>query len=251
MVCYERTGKCGVKKMYSVERAIILAAGIGKRMQPVTFTKPKPLVCVNGIRMIDTALDALIYNGISEIYIVVGYLKDQFEVIKRKYPMVQLIENPYYKSSNNISSLYVAREHLKNAIILDGDQVICNKEIMTKKFERSGYNCVWTDEETKEWLLRIKEGVIVECSRMGGKRGWQLYSVSRWAEQDADKLKKHIEYEFEVKQNRDIYWDDIALFCYPQEYELGIMEMQNGDVVEIDDLKELAFRDASYDKYIN
>ena len=64
--------------MHKVERAIILAAGIGKRMNPVTLKTPKPLVKVNGVRMIDTIIKALYHNGITEIYIVVGYLKEQF-----------------------------------------------------------------------------------------------------------------------------------------------------------------------------
>ena len=57
-----------------VERAVIMAAGIGKRMQPLTLKTPKPLVKVNGVRMIDTVVDALKVNGISEIYVVVGHL---------------------------------------------------------------------------------------------------------------------------------------------------------------------------------
>ena len=58
--------------MYKVERAIIMAAGIGKRMQPITLDTPKPLVKVNGVRMIDTVIKGLRENGITEIYVVVG-----------------------------------------------------------------------------------------------------------------------------------------------------------------------------------
>ena len=60
--------------MHTVKRAIIMAAGFGSRMQPVTLTTPKPLVKVNGMRMIDTVIQGLHHNGIQEIYIVAGYL---------------------------------------------------------------------------------------------------------------------------------------------------------------------------------
>lgn len=175
--------------MHKVERAIILAAGIGKRMNPVTLKTPKPLVKVNGVRMIDTIIKALYHNGITEIYIVVGYLKEQFSEVLKEYQGITLIENPYYATCNNISSLYVARDYLENAIILDGDQIIHNERILASEFCRSGYNSVWTSEETDEWIQTVKDGIVTVCSRVGGKCGWQLYSISRWTAEDGRKLK--------------------------------------------------------------
>ena len=90
--------------MFKAERAIIMAAGFGNRMKPVTLTTPKPLVTVNGVRMIDTVIQGLHHNGIREIYVVVGYLKEQFAGLEREYPGLRLIENPYYSTCNNISS---------------------------------------------------------------------------------------------------------------------------------------------------
>lgn len=229
-----------------VKRAIILAAGVGKRMQPVTLEKPKPLVEVNGVCMIDTVVEALHENGIFEIYVVVGYLKEQFYKWQEKYKGVTLIENPYYMTCNNISSLYVAREHISDCFILDGDQIIRNKEILSAEFDRSGYNAVWTDERTEEWVLEVNDGIVTDCSRTGGESGWQLFSVSRWSDEDGKKLKKHLEKEFDDKLNRNIYWDDIAIFCHPDDYSLGIYPMQFGDVIEIDSLKELSEYDSSY-----
>ena len=236
------------EETHIVKRAIIMAAGIGKRMQPLTFETPKPLVKVNGVRMIDTVVDGLRKNGICEIYVVVGHLKEQFfEWGKEKG--VQIIENPYYDTCNNISSLFVARDHLGDCIILDGDQIIYNPAILDPHFALSGYNAVWCEGETNEWLMDVEDGVVKSCSRAGGSHGWQLYSISRWTTEDGEKLKQHLEYEFD-RGNRQIYWDDVAMFCHFEDYKLGIREMQESDIIEIDGLDELVAIDHSYQSYL-
>ena len=232
--------------MSQIRQAVIIAAGKGERMHPVTLTTPKPMVEVNGVRMIDTVIDALHQNGINEIYIVTGYLKEKFHVLTEKYEGITLIENPYYDTCNNISSLYMAREHLEDTMILDGDQIIYNPEILAPDFERSGYNAVYTEGYTKEWLMQVKDGIVQSCSRTGGEKGWQLYSISRWNKEDGRKLKHFLEYEFEEKKNRQIYWDDVAMFCHFDQFELGIREMKKEDIIEIDDIEELREADPKY-----
>ena len=231
---------------HHVERAVVLAAGIGERLRPVTLQTPKPLIRVHGKRLMDSLIQNLYQNGIREIYVVVGYRKELFAPLEAEYPGVRLIENPYYDCCNNIASLYCAREHLENAIILDGDQVIYDPAVLSPEFDRSGYNAVWTEEPTEEWLLTLKDGIVTGCSRTGGSRGWQLFSISRWTAEDGRKLRRHLEIEFEEKRNRQIYWDDLALFSFSSDYTLGIRVMCPDDVVEIDTLEELAAIDAGY-----
>lgn len=236
-------------EIHIVKRAIIMAAGIGKRMQPLTSITPKPLVKVNGVRMIDTVVDGLKTNGINEIYVVVGHLKEQFYEWAKGKIGIELIENPYYGSCNNISSLYVAREHLGDCIILDGDQIIYNSAILDPNFTLSGYNAVWCEGETDEWLMDVKNGVVQHCSRTGGSHGWQLYSISRWTVEDGKILRLQLEQEFE-SGNKQIYWDDVAMFCHFNDYKLGIREMKAEDIIEIDSIDELAAIDHNYQGYI-
>ena len=235
------------EETHIVKRAIIMAAGIGKRMQPLTFETPKPLVKVNGVRVIDTVVDGLRFNGISEIYVVVGHLKEQFfEWGKEKG--VRIIENPYYNTCNNISSLYVAREHLGDCVILDGDLIIYNPTILDPHFNTSGYNAVWCEGETNEWLMDVEDGLVKNCSRTGGSHGWQLYSISRWTAENGERLRRHLEYEFD-RGNRQIYWDDVVMFCHFEDYKLCIREMKSSDIIEIDGLDELVAIDHGYQSY--
>ena len=237
------------EEKHIVKRAIIMAAGIGKRMQPLTLEIPKPLVKVNGVRLIDTVVDGLQKNSIDEIYVVVGHLKEQFYAWSEERAGIHILENPFYDTCNNISSLYIAREHLGDCMIIDGDQMIYNASVLDPHFTRSGYNAVWCEGETDEWLMNAEDGVVKSCSRTGGNHGWQLYSISRWTQADGEKLRRHLEYEFD-RGNRQIYWDDVAMFCHFEDYKLGIWEMQRGDIIEIDGLGELAAIEPSYKIYL-
>lgn len=233
--------------MNQAKRAIIMAAGLGNRMRPITNIIPKPLVQVQGRRMIDTILSALHQNGIWEIYVVVGHLKEAFASLPAENPGLTLIENPDYLTCNNISSLYYARAHLEDVVILDGDQLIWDPEILNPQFEHSGYCCIWRDEPTEEWVLTLDQNEIVtKCSRTGGDHGWELHSVSFWSKEDGDRLRRQLKEEYIEKRNTDIYWDDVALFCHPEDYHLGIRPIAPESLQEIDSVEELRAIDPTY-----
>jgi len=222
--------------MHRATKAIVMAAGVGERLKPITDHTPKPLVKINGVPIIETLIEGLILNGISEIYIVIGHLKEQFDYLAKKYS-ARLIRNPYYLTHNNISSLYVARECLGNSIICDGDQIINNPKILHPIFDASGYCSSWA-KETKEWLQTIdKDGFVQKCSRTGGKNGWQLYSISFWTEDDGKRLGRHLEELLETHPN--LYWDDIPMFLRSSDYRLKIRPIQPEDIVEVDTIQEL------------
>lgn len=232
--------------MPKVKNAIIMAAGLGTRMRPLTNKIPKPLVKVNGRRMIETIIQGLDKNGITDITIVTGYLADKFDFLHDKYTGVSLINNPYYQEYNNLSSLYVARYKLKNTIILDGDQLIDNLQVLNPVFDKSGYAGTWVNQWTDEWIMHADDnGNVISCDRDGGEKGYRLYSVSKWIASDSAELANLVEDEFKA-QNRDIYWDDVAMFKYPDQFDLTVHKVEPNDIIEIDSLDELKALDSSY-----
>ena len=232
---------------YMATKAIILAAGKGDRLFPITMETPKPLLEVNGEKLIESLIRGMIKQGICEIFVITGYKKEQFAYLQQIYTQVKLVYNPFFETCNNISSLYVAREYLGDCIIADGDQLLKNVQIVNPRFDSSGYCSAWV-EETSEWLQQVDEGgFVLSCSKYGGKKGWQLFSLSFWTRFDGEKLKRHVEELFEKEKLTNIFWDDIPMFYRKGEYRLKIREISHGDIVEIDTIQDLIEIEGNYD----
>lgn len=101
-------------------KAIILAAGMGERMVPINQSVPKALLKVNGMTLIERIIGQLTQRGVTEIYIVVGYMKEQFERLNQQYDL-HLIDNPHYFDKNNLYSLYLTRHLLEDCYVVPCD----------------------------------------------------------------------------------------------------------------------------------
>lgn len=233
--------------MSKIKRAIIIAAGIGKRMRPVTLDTPKPLIKVNGKRIIENTIELLTQNGVEEIYIVAGYKKEQFEKVFFNKPNVHIVENPYYLDGNNITSLYQVREYLPESFVLEGDIIIKDASVLDNEVLHSGYIAAWNDQ-CKEWLLDLEDGVIKNCQISGEGSCYQLYGISLWNKEDGECLASLIEQEYNNK-NWGMYWDEIPLFKYKDKFELHIREISSDALMEIDTFDELVAIDKSYENY--
>ena len=233
--------------MFKAKRAIILAAGFGSRMKSLTQHTPKPLIPVHGTPMIETTINCLNENGIEDIIVIVGHLKEQFDYLTTKYSNVRLVENPYYNTCNNISSIYSVRDFLDVPIIIvEGDQFFTDGSHLDLSFEHSEYNVFWTEELCSEWFIESSDNHVFEkCNPDGGANGWILYGVSRWTKEDANTLRECITYEFE-NGTRDCYWDDIPVFLHKDKFDLYIRPMSKENHVELDSLEELAAYDPVY-----
>lgn len=237
-----------------VESAIILAAGIGKRLQPYTNTIPKALLKVNGQPMIESCIEALHKQNIYDITIVVGYLSERFVYLKEKY-CVNLVYNPDFETTNNISSLYYVRKKLvnRNVIILDADQIITNHKIIRTSIRKSGYSCCLVTN-CNEWLLSVSDdGQILSCAK--GSLGpiditkpslFELKSLSYWTKADSTKLSMLLELEYAQNKNTKVYWDDIPMFLHFNRFALYAYVVESKSIIEIDTVSELKSIDSSY-----
>lgn len=230
---------------YRAKRAVFIAAGFGSRMVPVTLNTPKPLVRVNGRRIIDGLLDACLEAGITEIYIVRGYLGEQFDQLLYKYPRIKFLENPSYNEANNISSSMVARYLLSNAYVFEADLVISNPKIITKYHYTSDFLAIQKDR-TDDWCFDTEDGFITE-EKVGGLNCWQMVGISYWNEADGKQLAVDIPETFNQPGGKERYWEQVPLVFCKNNYRVAVRECQQEDIIEIDTFKELCAIDPSYD----
>lgn len=237
----------GLKELdpYKVKRAIFLAAGFGSRMVPLTFNTPKPLIRVHGVRMIETLLDAVVEAGIEEIYIVRGYLGEQFEVLLHKYPNIKFIDNNMYNEANNISSAFLIKDLLENAYVLESDLILSNKKLIRKYEYNSNFLGMEVDR-TDDWCFETKNGVITK-QKIGGVNCVQMIGISHYTEKDGKQLSKDIEEVFTSPGGKEKYWDQVPLAERKQNYKIYVRECRKEDIVEIDTFNELKQIDKTYD----
>ena len=117
-------------------QAIILAAGMGRRLKKLTKDQPKCMITVNGIPMIERMMKQLDHCHLDRIIIVTGHKGEELQSFVSSLPLstpVTYIDNPVYKTTNNIYSLYLAKDQLlmDDTILLESD-LIFEQEVLTQ-----------------------------------------------------------------------------------------------------------------------
>lgn len=230
---------------YRAKRAVFIAAGFGSRLVPVTLNTPKPLVRVNGTRIIDGLIDACLEAGIEDIIIVRGYLAEQFDQLLYKYPMLKFIENPLYNEANNISSALCTRYSLSNTYVFEADLLIHNPKII-KKYHYTSDFMGFPVKRSDDWCFDVEKGIIIN-QKVGGTDCYQMVGISYWSEEDGKKLAEHIKAAYEMPGGKELYWEQVPLKIFKKEYKVEICECKSEDIIEIDTFRELKAIDKSYD----
>lgn len=246
--CLRATAK-GLEALepYRVKRAVILAAGFGSRMMPATADRPKPMVTVNGVRIIDTLLDALLAVGIREITVIGGYRFEKLGELREKYPSVRLIENRDYASTNNISSALLSFDTLHGGCYLcEADLYISDPRIITKYQYASNILGSYS-LETDDWCFRMHDGCLTDYKK-GGTFCYNYYGISYWTAEDCEKLKRDFVEVYDSPGGRDVFWEFVPFVLRKENYRVEIRPCRKQDIMEIDNYYELAQLDRSYRK---
>jgi histidinol-phosphate/aromatic aminotransferase/cobyric acid decarboxylase-like protein/choline kinase len=156
-------------------KAIILAAGIGSRLYPLTQNKPKALLEINGITLLDRMIGQLSEEGVQDFVVVSGYRSDAVEqelrniAAKRPRLRLKVVENPVYRSTGTAYSLWLSLPHWGDDILIVEGDLVVEKELVEKLCASGSEAFLITDFQGRlgpeEMKLRVEEGAIREISK--------------------------------------------------------------------------------------
>ena len=213
--------------------AIILAAGMGTRLRPLTNDRPKCLVAVNGVPMVERQIQFLKEKGIDDVTLISGYKAESLAYLKDRYG-VDIVFNDRYDTCNNINSLYTVKERFHDTYVLEGD-VYMDKNVLLSEVSQSTYFARKKKYEN-EWGLEVDNSNRLVKINIGAGDGYLMSGISYWKKEDCQKIISHMEEVYATKDYTNLYWDNMVLDIYP-ELDIHVREIEG--IYEIDTPEEL------------
>lgn len=226
-----------------VDNAIIMAAGSSSRFAPLSYEKHKAMTIVRGEVLIERQIEQLREAGISEIYIVTGYKKEQFDYLADKYG-VKLLYNQDYLTRNNNASIWTARSVLGNSYVCSSDNYFsCNP--FEQEVDEAYYAAEYADGHTAEWCMTENEEGYINSVTIGGDHAWYMLGHTFWSRGFSSSFLSILGREYDKKETADKLWEKI----YMEHLDILKMKIQKyepGVIYEFDTLDELREFDPSY-----
>ena len=185
------------------KNAIILAAGFGMRMVPINTETPKGLLEIKGERLIERTIRQLHEVGITEIYVVVGFMKEQYEYLIDEYG-VDLIVAPDYASKNNLHSLKTAAAHLSNSYIIPCD-IWCEKNPYSRNELYSWYMVSDLVDDDSTVRVNRKQELVVQKEQAGGNA---MIGICYLLETEAEIVRERLEELRRDSRYDGAFWEE-------------------------------------------
>ena len=221
-------------------KAILMAAGLGTRMRPLTETMPKPMIPVCGTPMIETVVKGLLANGVDELYVVVGYLKEKFAPLAEKYPEIRIVENTEYTIKNNISSIHAVTDYMHgdDFFICEADLYVSDPSIFAIRNTQSCYYGVMVEGHSDDWVFDQDENGRITRVGKYGDDVYNMCGVSWFTQKDIETLRDCILKAYESEGHEQLFWDEVV----DQNLDilnLTVCPIERKQIIELDTADEL------------
>lgn len=224
------------------EIAILMAAGLGSRMRPLTDTIAKPLVRVNGVPLIETVIAALEKRGVAEIYVVTGYKADQFVPLAETHPNIRLVHNAEYATKNNINSVAVVADKMASSdcFICEADLFLPKEDVLCRELSHSGYFGKMVAGYSDDWVFDTDaDGRITRIGK-GGADCFNMVGISYFRQSDAAKIANAVVDAVRKTENANLFWDEVVdRLVKNDELDLVVHPVSSDEIIECDTIEDL------------
>lgn len=221
--------------------AVVLAAGLGRRLQPLTDERPKTLLSVNGQPILGHILEALMATGYERVTVVTGYEAEQVRSFCSRYDRLafEFVHSDAFEETNNSYSLWLAREHLQDGFTLVNSDTLFPTACLDRLRKREGSALVvdrvgeLTDESMK---VRVEDGRILAIGKDLDRAESEYIGLCKFAPSDAAALVRCLDDLVEHDHTNE--WYETAFDRLAADRSLGVVEVHEG-WIEIDDREDL------------
>lgn len=239
----------GLKEIecYKVQNAIILAAGMSTRFIPFSYEKPKGLTVVKGEVLIERQIKQLRDAGIDEIVIVLGHMMEKFLYLVDKFN-VKIVVNNEYRYKNTHSSIYFAREYLKNSYICCADNYF-PKSVFHKYEYHSLYSTLYMEGvwQGERGVTTNSKGLIIATNRPAADQ-WVMNGYAYFNGEFSNKFKHILEDMYNTVGSDGLYWEQVYA-QHVEELPLYEKRYSSEQIMEFDSVAELEAFDPDYIKH--
>ncbi len=221
---------------FKVDNAVIMAAGLSSRFAPISYEKPKGLLCVRGEVLIERQIEQLQEAGINNITIVVGYKKEYFFYLESKYG-VSIVINDEYASRNNHASLMKVRERLGNTYICSSDDYFTLNPFEPYVYA-AYYSAQFAQGDTKEWCMATGAQDVIKSVTIGGSNAWYMLGHVYFDRTFSKRFVEILEAEYDRAETKDKLWEELYI-DHIKELSMSMRKYPAGVINEFDSLDEL------------
>ena len=215
--------------------AIILAAGKSNRFAPFTYERPKGLFRVKGEILIERQIGQLREAGIDDIYVVVGYMKEKFFYLERKYPGLHLVINNEFGKKGNLYSVFTARNYLRNTFLCCADHYFTFNPFTASNPENRSYRMVtYIPEKFREFAVEVSDADVITHMTVGGSDSLAMVGCAYLNEKFSLKFRQLMEKEINDFGIASLFWEEFyakhmrELTFYKKECDLRtVMEFES------------------------
>lgn len=222
-----------------MKNAIILAAGKSNRFAPFTYEKPKGLFRIKGEILIERQIEQLTSSGVSDIYVVVGYMKEKFFYLEQKYNNVHLLVNNNFGKKGNILSLYAAKEYLNNTYICCADHYFANNPFTYDNPDNISYRSTkYLSGKFREIAITSSESNVITSLQMGGSDSLVMVGEAYFNESFSKVFKGLLEKEINDFGVDSLFWEEFY-GKHIKELTLYRRDFKDNEIYEFDSIDEL------------